>query len=147
MNRINDWLHIGNFWATHDTKLLERTKIGAMLQLAESVSQQGIAHLYLPVSDGQYLPHHLIQEGMVFVKQHHSEGKQLLIACRMGRSRSAAFCMAAIKEIHGFTLLQAFRTLRTNYTLALPHQQLLRSLCDYYHEEYQPLTAEVHWQG
>lgn len=84
LNRINDWLSIGNYRVT-----------------------AGIATLYLHVNDGEYLHHDLIAQGAAFIKAQHREGKHILVACGAGRSRSVTFGMAALKGISGFTLLRA----------------------------------------
>ncbi len=149
INRINDWMSIGNYRVTMDWGLLQLHHVGAILELAERVEQPGIATLYLHVSDGEYLHHDLIRQGMDFVKMQRAAGSHILIACGAGRSRSVSFGMAALKEISGFTLLQAYHTIYDQHPLALPHMKLLRSLCDYYHEEadYETLWREVYDLG
>ncbi|MCL4876708.1 MAG: dual specificity protein phosphatase family protein [Anaerolineae bacterium] len=147
LNRINDWLSIGNYRVTMDVGLLLKHNVGAILELAERVEHAGIITLYLHVNDGEYLHHDIIAQGAAFIKAQHREGKHILVACGAGRSRSVTFGMAALKEISGFTLLQAYHTIYDQHPLALPHMNLLRALCDYYHEEseYETLWRDVHF--
>lgn len=146
MNRINDWLHIGKYRDTLDLPYLRFNKIGAMLQLAELIEQPEISALYLPVEDGQYLPHHLLTQGIEFVKIHHQVGKHILIACGAGISRSATFCMAALKEIEGITLLESYQLIQSKHDIALPHPELIKSLCDYYDEHpYDKIWRSIHF--
>ena len=49
MDKIRDWLYIGNLRDTQDRLSLDAHRIGAMLQLAVEATQNNIAHVYLPV--------------------------------------------------------------------------------------------------
>ncbi len=145
MQRINDWLFIGKYRDTLDGEYLRAHHIGAMLQLAERVKQPPIETLYLPVEDGEYLPHPFLMQGIEFIKTQHSAKHPLLIACGAGISRSATFCMVALHEIENLSLLEAFRQVKKQHPTAQPHPKLLESLCDYYgvKVQYEKLLVEV----
>jgi len=135
MHPIRPWLFIGKFSETQDDDLLRRREIGAMLQLADIVKQEGIPSLYIPVEDGEPLPHDVLRMGIEFVRLEKALGRNVLIACGMGISRSAAFTIAALKEEEGLSLLEALRQVRARHPDATPHPKLWTSLCEYFGEQ------------
>jgi len=135
MYPIRPWLYIGKFNETQDDDLLRRREIGAMLQLADSVKQEGIPSLYIPVQDGEPMPHDLMRTGIQFVRLEKALGRNVLIACGMGISRSATFAIAALKEEEGLSLLEAFRQVHAKHPDAMPHPELWKSLCEYCGED------------
>ena len=135
MFTIRPWLHIGKFVETLDVDLLQAHQIGAMLQLAESVPQTGIASRFVHVEDGEPLPTALLREGVDFVRLQKSLGRNVLVACGAGISRSATFALAALKEEEGLGLLKAFNEVKARHALAQPHPELWQSLCGYYGEQ------------
>ena len=132
---IRPWLYVGKFSETQDDVLLRRREIGAMLQLADSVKQPGIPSLYVPVEDGEPLPSDVLRMGVEFVRLEKALGRNVLIACGAGISRSATFTIAALKEEEGLGLLEAFREVRARHPGAMPHPVLWKSLCEYYGED------------
>jgi protein-tyrosine phosphatase len=134
MYPIRPWLCIGKFSDTQDDVLLRRREIGAMLQLADSVKHSGIPSLYVPVEDGAPLPHDLLRMGVEFVRLEKALGRNVLVACGAGISRSATFAIAALKEEEGLSLLDAFREVCAKHPDAMPHPALWQSLCEYYEE-------------
>lgn len=134
MHPIRPWLYVGKFSETQDDDLLRRREIGAMLQLADVVKQADIPSLYIPVEDGEPLPHDLLRMGVEFVRLEKALGRHVLIACGMGISRSAAFTIAALKEEENLGLLEAFKQVRAKHPDAMPHPELWKSLCAYYGE-------------
>lgn len=132
MYSIRPWLHVGKFSETQDDVMLRRREIGAMLQLADSVKQEGIPSLYVPVEDGEPLPADALRMGVEFVRLEKALGRNVLIACGMGISRSTTFAIAVLIEEEGLSLSEAFREVRARYPAAMPHPVLWRSLCAYY---------------
>jgi protein-tyrosine phosphatase len=132
MDQIRPWLYIGNYADTLELAELEQAGIGAVLQLAVEVNYSRISSLFLPVSDGAPLPEDSWRKGVEFIR-HHQE-KKVLVACAMGISRSSTFCIAALKEIEGLSLAEAYRTVKTVHRITMPHQALWESLSDFYDE-------------
>ncbi len=132
MNRIRDWLYIGKFRDTRDLTLLKMHNIGAMLQLAGNSEQPGIVTLYLPVEDGELLPPGKLEQGVAFVREQKAAGKQVLIACGAGISRSSTFVMAALMEEESLDMFDAYRIVYAHHTDALPHPELCQSLAEHY---------------
>jgi protein-tyrosine phosphatase len=95
----------------------------------------GIASLHLAIEDGVPLASLVLKEGLDFVARHKREGRTVLIACGAGQSRSVAFGIAALIEEERLTLMDALRTIVSNYPDAEPHQALWESLCRHYGEE------------
>ena len=134
MNKIRTWLYIGKYRDTLNVHLLGVYHIGAMLQLAELVEQPHITSFYLNVEDGVPLPDNLLRQGVDFVITEKQQNRNVLIACGAGISRSAAFAVAALKEVEQLSLLDAFRVVRQHHPQALPHPAIWESLCTYYQD-------------
>lgn len=67
-----------------------------MLQLADQVEQAGIKSFFLPVEDAGPTSPVLIKQGVDFILTEKEKGLNILVACRAGINRSAAFCLAAL---------------------------------------------------
>lgn len=134
MDEIRTWLYIGRYWDTLDKSYLDSMSIQAMLQLAEYVEQAGIRSIYLPVEDMGPTSHLLIKQGMDFILEEKSKGHKVLVTCGAGVNRSTAFCIAALKEVEGLNLLDAYKDIRRYHPEALPNESVWKSFCDYYNE-------------
>lgn len=134
MHRIRSWLYVGKYRETLNPHLLAANEIGAILQLADLVEQPGVTFLYLPVDDGVPLPAELLRKGVDFVIASKKQNNRILVACGAGTSRSAAFVVAALKEIEGLDLLSALRAVKQKHPEAMPHPAIWESLCAYYQE-------------
>lgn len=127
MRLIRPYLLVGKLADTHHLPLLTTSGVSAMLQIAEPVPHPGIVSLHLPFEDGNPLPPGVLEKSTAFVKEQHDAGNVTLIACGAGVSRS----VAAIKEVEGMSLLEAFGLVRAAHPDSLPHPLLWRSLCDH----------------
>ena len=135
MNQIRSWLYVGKYRETKDLFLLEFHQIGAMLQLAELVEHIGIISLYLPVEDGVFLPETMLKKGVDFIKTHKDQGRNVMVSCGAGISRSTSFAIAAIKEIEQLNLADSFREVKIRHHETMPHPLLWKSLCEYFRED------------
>jgi len=135
MNQIRPWLYIRKYRETKDFQYLIHHNIGAMLLLAELVEHPGITSLYLPVEDGEPLPHDLLQKGLAFIQEQHEQGKVVFVACGAGISRSGTYTIAALKEAENLDLLDAFQQVQRLHPDTMPHYRLWQSLCEYYDED------------
>jgi protein-tyrosine phosphatase len=134
MDEIRPWLYIGSYRDTKNQSYLALKSIQAMLQLAEKVEQPGITSLYLPVEDVAPIPFDLLEKGISFIHEHKMQKHRILVACGAGINRSTAFCVAALKDMEGLGLLEAFREVRSRHPESIPHQPVWESLCTYYKE-------------
>ena len=134
MQRIRPWLWIGSFRGTRDLAQLQANGIGAMLQLAAEEPHATITTLHLAVEDGEPLDGPTLRRGLEFVARSRALSRVVLIACGAGISRSAAFCVAALKEAEGSSLPAAFAVVRSAHPVAAPHPALWRSLGQYFGE-------------
>ncbi len=134
MDKIRSWLYIGKYIDTLDKKYLESKHIQSMLQFAEPVNQPNINSLYLPVEDQKPTPPDLIKQGVDFILTEKEKGQIILVACGAGINRSTAFCMAALKEVEGLTLLDAFKEIKKNHPDSYPYEAVWKSFCSYYNE-------------
>ena len=134
MDEIRHWLYIGKYRETLDKSYLDFKSIKAMLQLADRVEQKGINTLFLPVQDLGPTSLDLIRQGVDFILAEKEKGNKILIACGAGINRSTAFCMAALKEVEGLSLLEAFKEIKRIHPESMPHEPVWESFCRYYDE-------------
>ena len=87
--------------------------------------------LQLPVRDREPLPPELLRRGVDFVREQRRSGKQILVACGAGISRSPTFVAAYLHE-EGMDLLTAFQAVLARRPNARPHRHLVGALLDYY---------------
>jgi hypothetical protein len=132
MNRIRPWLYIGNYEDTMDLHGLRQHGIQTILQLAIEVYYPQIDTHYIHVFDGERLPMHKLERGLQIIRDHHTT--TMLIACAAGISRSATFCIAALKETENLGLLEAYREVKNARPFVQPHPALWKSLSAYYGE-------------
>ncbi len=134
MDEIRPWLYIGKYRDTLDKNYLDFKSIKAMLQRADRVEQKGINSLFLPVEDMGPTSQVLIKQGVDFILAEKEKGSRILVACGAGINRSTAFCMAALKETEGLSLLEAFREIKRKHLASMPHEPVWESFCKYYNE-------------
>jgi len=134
MDEIRFWLYIGKYRDTLDKNYLDFKSIKAMLQLAELVEQKGINSLFLPVADLEPTSPTLIKQGVDFILAEKGKEHIVLVACGAGINRSTAFCMAALKEVEGLSLLEAFKEIKRKHPESMPHEPVWESFCRYYNE-------------
>jgi len=134
MDEIRPWLYIGKYGDTLDKHYLDLNSIKAILQLADPVEQEGINSLFLIVEDLRETPPALIRQGVDFILAEKEKGHKVLVTCGAGINRSTAFCMAALKEVEGLSLLDAYKEIKRKHPDALPNGPVWESLCKYYNE-------------
>jgi len=135
MYQIREWLYISGFTAASDEKWLKHTGIQAMLQLFKPLYYPGIHALYLQAEDGYPLQSVSIARGTQFIREQAQLQHHLLITCGAGISRSVTFGIAALKEIEGVSLRQAYLSIRKKHPDAMPDQRHWESLRAFYGEE------------
>ena len=132
---IRPWLMVGKLRDTLHADVLREQGVGAMLQLCCAVPQSGIASLFLDVEDGETLPEGALARGVSFVRAQKADGKNVLVACGAGISRSVSFAIASLHEEEGVGLLDAYRQVRRVHPDARPHPILWRCLCAHYGDD------------
>lgn len=135
MNQIRPWLFVGNFRETESLDLLTEHSIGAMLQLHRHVKHNSIAEKYIPVEEGFPLPKHAIEQGLQFVFEQQATGKNVLIACGAGVSRSVIFAVAVLKVFEKLTLPDAFSEVLKHHEKAMPDELHWQSMNEYFGED------------
>lgn len=133
MYKIRDWLYVGKYRELLTLDTLPAGQIGAVLQVLElGVDLDTVPTLQLDITDGRPLPAGALKRGVEFVRSQKAEGKNVLVACGAGISRSSTFAIAALKEEEDLDLLQAFREVCLRHPTAMPHPDLWESVCAYY---------------
>ncbi len=135
MDEIRPWLFIGDYNDTQNKNQLEANGVSAVLQLASPVKLPGIALLHLPVPDLAPISAAHLQQGVQFLLAEKAKGNKILVACAAGVNRSASFCVAALKETEGLTLLDAYKEVHKKRWIAMPQEFAWESLCQYYGED------------
>ena len=134
MDTIRPWLCIGNYRDTQKRSYLEFNSIQAILQLAEPVKFSGIESLYLNVPDMTPISPDKLRQGVGFILEEKNKGNKILVACMAGVNRSSAFCIAALKETEGLSLVDAFKAVKQKHPEAMPQEPVWESLSSYYDE-------------
>ena len=135
MYAIRPWLLVGKLRDTLHADVLRGQGVGAMLQLCRAVPQPGIEALFLDVEDGEALPEGALARGVSFVREQKADGRNVLVACGAGISRSVTFAVASLHEEEGLGLLDTYRQVRLVHTDARPHPVLWRCLCEHCGED------------
>ncbi len=135
MDRVRPWLYIGKYRHTLNRRLLDASRIQAVLQLAERVKYADLPALFLPVEDFAPTPPELLRQGVDFILSHKEQEHNVLVACGAGINRSTAFCVAALKEEENIGLLEAFIEVKKKHSRSMPHPPVWASLCEYYGED------------
>ena len=135
MNQIRPWLYIGKYRDTTNLPQLQFHRIGAMLQFAELVEHPGIVSLFIDQEDGQPTPYRHFQKGLDFIRYTKEEGRNVLVACGAGISRSATFAIAAISAIEQISLKEAYIEVKRLHPDTMPHPALWKSLCRYFKDD------------
>ncbi|MDQ7026993.1 MAG: dual specificity protein phosphatase [Anaerolineae bacterium] len=134
MFQIRDWLYVSGFPIASDKATVKKYDIDAMLQLFQPIKMQGVESLYLKVEDGHAISMETIQEGIGFVLKQHKKGRRILVSCGAGVSRSVTFATAALKEVEGISLEEAYRSVHSRHKEALPDHIHWESMREYYGE-------------
>ena len=134
MDEIRPWLYIGNYSDTKNISYLRLLFIESVLQLAAPVRLPGINFLYMLVEDMEATPPNLIRQGVDFVLGEKAKERKILVACGAGMNRLTMFCVAALKETEGISLLDAFKDIKRKHPASMPHAPVWNSFCNYYNE-------------
>ena len=135
MFKIRDWLYISDYPSASSPDMVKSVGIGAMLQLFEPFTMEGVETQFLKVEDGHPITPEQIKIGGSFLRQQHAKGRKVLATCGAGISRSVTFSIIALKEIEGLSLIDAYREIRQHHPQAMPDHLHWKSIADYYHEE------------
>ncbi|MFY9461817.1 MAG: dual specificity protein phosphatase [Candidatus Sungiibacteriota bacterium] len=137
MDYIARHLLIGNLAEACDEELLRKYRIGAVVNCCkeapprELYQKLGLQAIWIPFDDGvPFGPelHAVFIRAFEFVSEELGAGKNVLVHCRAGVSRSSAF-MASYLFWSGAepTFDKAFRRVRTAHPITLPHFDILAS--------------------
>ena len=132
MKQIRDWLYVASFPAASSKLTRESANIQAMLQLFEPIEIENIETLFIQALDGLELDGNDIAKGVAFVKKHHESGEVVMVTCGAGISRSVTFTVAALHEIEGLSLADAYKSVHKVHPDAMPDQIHWQSISDYY---------------
>ncbi len=135
MNQIRPWLYIGKYRDTTHLPLLQFHRIGAMLLFAELVEHPGIVSLFIDQEDGQPTPYRHFHKGLNFIRSNKEEGRNVLVACGAGISRSATFTIAALSSIEQISLKEAYMEVKRLHPDTMPHPVVWKSMCKYFKDD------------
>ena len=127
MHFIIDCLAIGELTDGEATPLVE-----AILNLSQFdyVSPRIYKQIYFP--DFEYMQDlSLIGQCTTFIREQITQRHRVLVHCFAGISRSSMICTAYLYEC-GMSFDEAFALVREKHPVAQPHEELLRSMYDWY---------------
>ena len=141
MDFVTPHLLIGNLAEACDEELLRRFKIEAVVNCCQEAPPQelyqklGVKAVWIPFEDGMSFGperHAVFARTLEFIKKELETGKNVLVHCRAGVSRSSAF-MASYLFWSGAepTFDEAFRRVRTAHPIALPHFNTIASFKEF----------------
>ncbi len=136
MNKIRDWLYIGNHLDLHDVIEKGHDEIDCILNLVENKTTNLESYLFIDIDDGVPINNINLFNGIEFILNQYQQNKKILIACGAGVSRSATFCVLALKEIEKLSLIDALKVVKEKRKKALPHPALWKSVCEAYDEAF-----------
>ncbi len=135
MDHVAEGIAIGSLEDCLDHSRLAETGIEAVLQLYGHPRERAliplpIAVLQLEVRDRVPLDPAQLRKGVTFIREQRRAGRQVLVACGAGVSRSPTIVAAYLHE-EGSDLSEAFARIAAVRSIH-PHRALVRSLVDYY---------------
>jgi hypothetical protein len=136
MDWVADGIAIGNRAEATDAALVEWHGIESALLLYESEAPRESFPckgevLQLVVQDGRSVSAGLLRQGASFLRAERAAGRNVLVACAAGISRSSSFVVAYLVS-EGLDLEEALSTVMERRRVALPHPALLQSISDCY---------------
>ena len=134
MFQIRDWLCISGYPEASTAKVVKAQGIEAMLQLFEAFDMDGVETHFIPVNDGIAMSKSMIQEGIEFIHKQRDAGRQLLMSCGAGISRSVTFSIIALKEMEGLSMEEAYRAIHEIHPKALPDHVHWQAVAEFYGE-------------
>ena len=142
MNEVLEWLYVGAVQDAEDYDALKAAGIGAVLTLAWPISHpDDIVVERVFFEDGEPIPDEVFYQALSFVRQQRRQGRNILIACSAGVSRSPTIAIAVLHELAGYPLVEAFRRVLGRVHMAQPRAVTWSSLCRFYGQIVTP--AEV----
>jgi hypothetical protein len=136
VNWVAEGIAVGGYADTLDHAALQAVGIEAVLQFhGRDPCPDGFrfagAYLQLPVEDARRLPPEWLRQGVDFITEQRGLGRNVLVACSAGLSRSPTFVAAYLHE-QGMDLAEAYLMIQAGRRSIMPHPELLRSLVSYY---------------
>ena len=129
MHLVTPELVIGSCEDAENPELLHRFNIDAVLSLEPVRILKPVAcQLILRVQDRIALPEAVITQAVDFIQQQIAQGRNVLVHCQMGISRSPALVLAYLHQHQGLSLQQALARIQQLRPQAEPHPALLASL-------------------
>lgn len=136
--QINDFIFLGNHTNAKDLTWLQDNQIGWILNVSSIIPNSFPDQFnYLRISildkDGQNLLSYL-GHTFDFIEQARTSGKNILIHCHMGISRSVSVTVAYLMRKNKLSLTQAYKIVKDKRSIVSPNLDFMGSL-EQYHQE------------
>jgi len=106
----------------------------------------GIAHKHHPMHDmGNTDLENIINNLWTFVEQSQRPGKALFLHCMWGQNRSATIMIVILMKLHGWTLKEAFKFLKSKRPLVQINEQYAKQLAKIEQELYGCTSVTKNW--
>ena len=135
-SQIFNWLYLGTFTNACDKEELRRINIKYILNCASDCKNKSlpedIEELHLKVRDEKnfnLLP--FFEQSNEFINKVRLLGKNILIHCKYGISRSVAFVMAYLIKYFGFDVNSAFEFIKKQRDIINPNKGFIEQLKQY----------------
>lgn len=138
VDRVVEGLYIGGVAAVHHAAALREAGITHVLKL--STADQGWPDDFTvfdnALPDSEFVPLEQLRRGVAFIREQRQAGRNVLVACHAGVSRSSTFVLAYLLEALGYDLREAWQHLHAQHPIAWPMPQMWESLLMHYHQPY-----------
>ncbi|CAH1261533.1 dual specificity protein phosphatase 10-like [Branchiostoma lanceolatum] len=131
------FMYLGNERDAADIRTLLRLNIGYILNVTSHIPLHhegfcGIKYKRLPATDSQH--QNLLQyfeEAFEFIDEARSSGRNLLIHCQAGVSRSATIAIGYIMKHTRMTMMDAYKFVKNKRTVISPNLNFMGQLVEY----------------
>ena len=130
-------LYLGDLTAAQDIEYLKENKISCVLTVADikalSLPKSIVSsYLRIPADDSvSFKLNAYYDQCFKFIQENRSRGKNVLVHCMAGISRSAAIVMGYLMATENMNLESAYKFVRKKRTLAFPNMGFVKQLKDY----------------
>lgn len=136
MQKVFDNLYVGSKLDASNTSLLEQCKIEAVFSFEfASVPEFVKAHALVTAADRKPINGSIVSNAFGFISSQKALGRNVLIHCQEGISRSPSLVAGYLAWAYGMTISQAVTLIQSKRPVAAPDPVFLSSIDNYVRNE------------
>ena len=134
--QIYKWLYLGSFENACDIKELRRNKINYVLNCAQECKNltlpKSINQLHLNIRDEpEFNIKKFFDQTNDYINKVRNEGGNILVHCKVGRSRSVSCIIAYLVKYFGYNVDSAIKFIKKKRPQIMPNQGFIQQLHEY----------------